>query len=355
MRHWFRSDNTAPACPEILQAVIDANQGHAAAYGADAWSNRLDEVFSAFFERNVRVFPIATGTAANSTALATLCPPWGAIVTPACAHIVRDECGSPEFMTGGARLLLAACPDGRLSPAELERVLDAHPASVHTLQPAVVSITQATELGTVYRPEAIVALGRTARRHGLRMHMDGARFANAVVSLGCAPADITWRAGVDVLSFGATKNGALTAEAVVFFDGDIGREYEFRRKRAGHLLSKMRFVSAQLLAYVESGAWRRNAERANQLARKIGAAAGSALLQPVEANEVFLRLGTSRATALRAHGFAFYDWGSTGSGEYRFVVSWNQDPADVDALCAALARWPEEPSHGPATENANEP
>lgn len=344
MTHWFRSDNTAPACPEVLQALIDANQGHAAAYGEDVWSHRLDEVFSAFFERSVRVFPVATGTAANTTALATLCPPWGAIVTPAHAHIVRDECGAPEFMTGGARLLLADCPDGRLSRAELERVLDDHPANVHTPQPAVVSITQATEFGTVYRPAAIAELADAARRRGLRLHMDGARFANAIVSLGCSPADGTWRAGVDVLSFGATKNGALAAEAVVFFDAEATRDYEFRRKRAGHLLSKMRFVSAQLIAYVETGAWRRNAERANRLARTIGEAAGSALLQPVEANEVFLRLDPQRAEALRDGGFAFYDWGAAGSGEYRFVVSWNQDAADVEALCAALVGWPQDPS-----------
>jgi threonine aldolase len=354
MTHWFRSDNTSPACQEILQALIEANQGHAAAYGDDAWSRRLDEVFSAFFACSVRVFPVATGTAANTTALATLCPPWGAIVAPAHAHIVRDECGAPEFMTGGARLLLADCPDGRLSKAELERVLADNPANVHTPQPAVVSITQATEFGTVYRPAAIAELAEAAHRRGLRLHMDGARFANAVVSLGCAPADVTWRAGVDVLSFGATKNGALAAEAVIFFDPEAARDYEFRRKRSGHLLSKMRFVSAQLLAYVESGAWHRNAERANRFALAIGAAAGRALLQPVEANEVFLRLDPPRAAALRSSGFAFYDWGAAGSGEYRFVVSWNQDAGDVEALTAALGRESQEPpGRGGAGQSEN--
>ncbi len=336
MIHWFRSDNTAPACPEILDALLDANREHAAAYGEDAWSLRLDAVFSEFFDRSVRVFPVATGTAANGTALAALCPPYGAIVTPAHAHVVRDECGAPEFMTGGARLLLADCPDGRLSATQLVQVLDDNPANVHTVQPAVVSITQATEFGTVYRPDAIAELAAVAHRRGLQLHMDGARFANAVAFLDCAPADITWRAGVDVLSFGATKNGALAAEAVVFFDAEASRGYEFRRKRAGHLLSKMRFVSAQLLAYIETGVWRRNAAHANGLARRIGEAAGSSLLQTVEANEVFVRLPPPRAAALRDLGFAFYDWGAAGCGEYRFVVSWNQDAADVEALCTAL-------------------
>ncbi len=318
---------------------MDANRGHAGAYGDDAWSQRLDDVFSAFFAHRVRVFPVVTGTAANASALATLCAPWGAIVTPGEAHIVRDECGAAEFMTGGARLLRVDCPDGRLSAAALERVVDDNPASVHTPQPAVVSISQASELGTVYRPAAITELAAAARRRGLRLHMDGARFANAVVSLDCAPADITWRAGVDVLSFGATKNGALAAESVVFFDDDLARDYEFRRKRSGHLLSKMRFLSAQLLAYIETGCWHRNAERANRMARAIGLAAADLLLHPVEANEVFLRLDPPRAAMLRTHGFAFYDWGAVGSGIYRFVVSWDQDAADVEALCEALRNW----------------
>ena len=336
MKHWFKSDNTAPACPEVMQALLDCNAGYAAAYGDDDWSRRLDTVFSDWFGTRVRVFPVATGTAANTTALATLCPPYGAIITHEHAHIVRDECGAPEFMTGGARLLLARCADGRISPAQLEATLADNPANVHTVQPAVLSVTQATEFGTAWTPEALAAVSDTAHRHGLAVHMDGARFANALVTLGCAPADVTWRAGVDVLSFGATKNGALAAEAVVFFDPQRARDYEFRRKRSGHLLSKMRYVSAQLLAYVETGAWQRNAARANAGARRIGAAAGAALLYPVDANEVFLRLAATRCAALREQGFAFYDWGAAASGEVRFVVSWDQPEADVDALCAAL-------------------
>src|SRR5438105_2752933 len=216
--------------------------------------------------------------------------------------------------------------------------LDALPASVHTVRRAAVSLTQATELGTVYRPAEIAALSNLAHQRGLRVHMDGARFANAVAFLDCHPADLTWRAGVDVLSLGATKNGALAAEAVVFFDRELVRDFELRRKRAGHLLSKSRYVAAQLLAYVESGVWRRNAERTNRLAQDIGRAAAASLMHPVQANEVFVALGVQRRQALRAAGFEFYDWGAEGAGAARFVVSWDQPDADVPALCAALGR-----------------
>ncbi len=336
MKYWFNSDNTSAACPEVVDALLRANDGHAAAYGDDDWTRRLDGAFARFFGRDVRVFPVATGTAANTTALAALTPPYGAIICHEQAHIVRDECGAPEFMTGGARLLPMPGADGQLTRSILEQALADNPTSVHTVQPAAVSITQATEFGTVYRPNDLADLTACAHARGLHVHMDGARFANAVATLDCHPGDITWRAGVDVLSFGATKNGAIAAEAVVFFNTDLVRDYEFRRKRAGHLLSKMRYVSAQLLAYVETGAWLRNAQSANALAQRIGAASGARLLYPVEANEIFLKLGDAATETLRAQGFAFYDWGATGSGEARFVVSWNQSDADVNALCAAL-------------------
>lgn len=336
MIYWFKSDNTSAACPEVMDALLRANHGHAAAYGDDDWSRRLDQVFADFFGCAVRVFPVATGTAANTTALAALTPPYGAIICHEHAHIVRDECGAPEFMTGGARLLPMPGADGRLTRAVLERALADNPTSVHTVQPAAISMTQATEFGTVYRPEDVADLAAGAHARGLHVHMDGARFANAIATLDCHPGDVTWRAGVDVLSFGATKNGAIAAEAVVFFNTALVRDYEFRRKRAGHLLSKMRYVSAQLLAYVETGAWLRNAQAANARARRIGAAAGARLMYPVEANELFLKLGDPAIEALRAQGFAFYDWGATGSGEARFVVSWNQSDSDVDALCEAL-------------------
>jgi threonine aldolase len=339
----FLSDNTAPISPEILEAIHAANHGLEKAYGDDPWTARLDQALGAFFGRPVRAYPVATGTAANALSLAVLTPPYGAIYAHEEAHIVRDECGAPEQFTGGARIITipehgGAPTHGKLTPAALDAALDAMPVSVHTVQPAAVSLTQATELGTSYRPHELAALAEAAHRRGLRVHLDGARFANALVFLGCHPSEITWRAGVDVLSFGATKNGALAAEAVVFFDPAQAADFELRRKRSGHLLSKSRYVSAQLLAYVESGVWRRNAERANTLAQQIGRAAGERLLHPVEGNEVFVELGAAAKARLRTAGFEFYDWGPSERGEARFVVSWSQPEQSVQALCQALAQ-----------------
>lgn len=337
---YFKSDNTAAVAPQIMSALNEANAGFAPAYGDDAYTARLQQTFSKLFEREVAVYPVATGTAANTLALATLVPPWGAIVTHAESHIVRDECGAPEFMTHGARLMLNDEPGAKLTAAGLTRVLDSMPLSVHTVQPRALSITQATELGTVYQPAELEALTAIAHARGLRVHMDGARFANAVVHLGCHPADITWRAGIDALSFGATKNGAMAAEAVIFFDPKLVADFEFRRKRAAHLFSKMRFLSAQLLAYVQDDLWLRLAHHANTLAARIGTAAGARLLHPVESNEVFIRLGEAAIRRLRESDFAFYDWGALHSGEARFVVSWHQAEEDVDALCQALRQLP---------------
>ena len=336
MARYFKSDNTAPAAPEIMAALAAANSGFVRSYGDDPWTAQLDQRFGELFGTEVRVFPVATGTAANALALATLVPPYGAVLTHEEGHIVRDECGAPEFMTGGARLMLLRGAGAKLGPEAVQAAIDANPASVHTVQPRALSLTQATELGTVYTPAELTAVCATAHRNGLAVHLDGARFANAVASLGCTPADITWKAGVDVLSFGATKNGAMGAEAVVFFGAARIADFEFRRKRAAHLLSKMRYVSAQLLAYVEDGLWLRLAGRANALARRIGAAAGERLMHPVQANEIFAQLGDEGCAALRAGGFEFYDWGATGSGEARFVVSWNQPEEDVARLCEAL-------------------
>jgi threonine aldolase len=334
----FFSDNTATACPEIMAAIHEANHGLARAYGDDEWTLRLDGALSAHFGTAVRAFAVTTGTAANSLALATLSPPYGAIFAHHEAHIAVDECGAPGFFSGGAQLELLPGEHGRLDLASVAAALEAHPRHLHSVQPAALSLTQATELGTVYRPAELAGLCDVAHRQGLKVHMDGARFANAVAFLGCHPGDVTWRAGVDVLCFGATKNGALTAEAVVFFDLALVRDFELRRKRAGHLLSKSRYVAAQLLAYLESGVWHRNAERTNRLAQRIGTAAGAALLHPVEANEVFLKLGAARRQALRAAGFEFYDWGAEALGDARFVVSWDQPEKDVHELCEALAR-----------------
>ena len=333
----FFSDNTASACPEILTALQEANHGLTRPYGEDEWTERLDRAFSALFGSEVRAFAVATGTAANALSLATLSPPYGAIFAHQKAHIATDESGAPGFFTGGAQLMLLPGEHGRLAPETFAAALAA-PQDVHTVQPAAVSLTQPTEFGTVYRPAELAQIAATAHARGLKVHMDGARFANAVAFLGCHPADITWRVGVDVLSFGATKNGALGAEAVVFFDAALVRDFELRRKRAGQLFSKSRYLAAQLLAYIDSGLWRRNAERTNRLAQEIGRAAGTALLHPVEANEVFLALGVELRQALRAAGFEFYDSGVESAGEARFVVSWDQPQGDVPALCAALAR-----------------
>ena len=337
----FLSDNTSTACPEILAALASVNRGRVHSYGDDEWTARLDRCFSDFFATEVRAFALATGTAANSLSLATLSPPYGAIFAHEEAHIQTDECGAPAFFSGGAQLALLPGEHARISPQTFARALADHPSvnvGLHSVQPAALSLTQMTEFGTVYRAAELKELCDLAHARALKVQMDGARFANAVAFLDCHPGDITWRAGVDVLSFGATKNGALAAEAVVFFDTSLVRDFELRRKRAGHLFSKSRYVAAQLLAYVEGGLWKRNARRTNALAQRVAAAAGGQLLHPVEGNEVFVKFGVERRQQLRAAGFDFYDWGPPQHGEARLVVSWDQPVEDVDALCAALQR-----------------
>ena len=334
----FFSDNTGTASAEVLAALSDANHGLVSAYGNDPWTRRLDDCLSAYFGTQVRAFPVSTGTAANSLSLATLTPSYGVIFAHEEAHIANDEAGAPGFFSGGAQIELLQAPDGKVTHAALAAALEAHPVSLHTTQPTALALSQATELGTAYRPDELGALCKLAHDHGLKVQMDGARFANAVAFLDCHPGDVTWRAGVDILSFGATKNGALAAEAVVFFDTTLVRDFELRRKQSGHLLSKSRYVSAQLLAYVESGVWLRNARRTNDFARKIGRAGAKLLMHPVEANEIFLALGQERKQALRQAGFEFYDWNAASTGETRFVVSWDQREEDVLALCAALEK-----------------
>ena len=335
----FLSDNAAAACPEIIDAVVAANQPTALAYDGDPWSARLDGVFGDFFGHDCTVLPVATGTAANALALAALVPPYGAVVAHAEAHIHVDECGAPEFFTGGAKLLLAGGPHGKLTPASLADALASHRGDVHQVQLRALSVTQATECGTVYTAAEIAALGEHARSRGWRVHLDGARFANALVTLGCHPSEISWRAGVDILSLGVIKNGGMTAEALVVFDASLAADLRFRRKRAGQMPSKGRFQAAQLLAYLETGAWERNAAVANAGAARLGAAAATRLLHPVEANEVFVALGDA-APALRDTGFGFYDWGAEGSGEARFVVAWDTPGTAIDTLARALAQLP---------------
>ncbi|MBX9881522.1 MAG: low specificity L-threonine aldolase [Sphingomonas sp.] len=329
----FFSDNAAPACPEVLAALNTANVLDTA-YDGDQWSQRLDGVVSALFETPVRALWVASGTAANCLALAALCPPHGAVICHRDAHIQNDECGAPEFYTHGAKLLLADGAGAKLTPDSVKAVLAATRKDVHQVQPHALSITQATEYGRVYTPDEVAALGDLARAHGLGLHMDGARFANAVAHLGCAPADITWRAGVDALSFGFIKNGGMMAELLVLFRPELADATLYRRKRAGLLASKGRYLAAQILAMIEGDAWRRNARAANAGAALLAAAAGERLVHPVEANEVFLRMTPEEAARLRAAGFDFYDW---GPGEARLVVSWHQRREDIAPLAAAIA------------------
>jgi len=336
----FTSDNCFGAAPEILAAVTAENLGSKPSYGDDAASLRLSERFSALFQREVAVFPVISGTAANALALSTLVPSHGAILCHGSSHIVTDECGAVEFFSHGARLVAIDGANGKLEPDAIRRTLARfEKGSVHHSQALAVSLTNATELGTVYRPAEVAAIAQLARAEGLRLHMDGARFANAVASLGCSPADATWRAGVDVLSFGATKNGALGAEAVVFFDPKLAGDFVWRRKKAGHLISKMRFVAVQLEAYLKDDLWLRNAARANALARRLAEEMPGERVYPVEANEVFLRLPDATVAKLRAAGARFCDWVPSEDGHtlVRLVTSFATPEQDVAALIA-LAR-----------------
>lgn len=333
----FSSDNVSGVAPEIMAALVAANEGAAMPYGDDAITQRLEARFAEVFETEVVMFPVATGSAANALALSVLSPPYGAIYCHPDAHINVDECGAPEFFTAGAKLVTLPGDHGKLSASTLETCLAGAGAGVvHHVQPAAVSLTQATEAGTVYSLEEVGAIAQITHHHGLPLHMDGARFANALVHLGCTPAEITWKAGVDVLSFGATKNGAMAAEAVLFFSKDAAQTFHFRRKRAGHLFSKMRFLSAQLEAYLEGDRWLTYATHANQMAQLL-AAGLKALPQaelcfPVQANELFVKLPDAVIDGLLASGFRFYRW---AGGTIRLVTAFNTKPEDVAAFLEA--------------------
>ena len=334
----FQSDNAAGVRPDILAAVAAAAGPWSAAYDADVWTERLDAVYSDVFATACTVLPVSTGSAANALALAAMVPPYGAIVCHHDAHIQVDECGAPEFYTGGAKLLLCHGESGKLTVASVSEGMAAHRGGVHQVQPAALSLTQATEAGTVYTPAEVKALASLAKERGWRVQMDGARFANAVASLACHPADITWRAGVDILSLGAIKNGGMTAEALVIFDQSLVESIRFRRKRAGQLPSKGRFNAAQLLTYVEDDQWLVTARVANAGARRLGEALGLRVVHPVEANEVFVRLTAAEAASLRAAGFLFYDWGSPADQIARLVVAWDTPSDALDALVASITQ-----------------
>jgi threonine aldolase len=308
----FASDNWAGASPPVLDAVVRANAGPARAYGGDDATARVEARFREVFERDLAVFAVSTGTAANALSLAALAPPWGGIVCHETAHVMEDECGAPEFFTGGAKLMGLPGEGAKIALADLSAFLAEPRRGPHNLQPAALSLTQATENGTVYAPAEVAALAGAARGKGLGVHMDGARFANAVAALGVSPAEATWKAGVDVLSFGATKNGCLAAEAVVVFDRERAVHMAERRMRAGHLLSKGRFLAAQLEAYLDDDHWLANARHANAMAARLadGLARlpGVRLAWPAEANEVFPILPDTLDAALRAAGAVFHPW-----------------------------------------------
>ena len=328
----FFSDNAATVHPVVMEALAAANQVDTA-YDGDALSQSLDAAFSELFETDCEVVWIPTGTAANSIILAHFVRPWQGILCYEEAHIEVDECGAPTFYSGGAKMMPLPGRGAKIDTEALRARIAGIRRDVHQVQPAAVSITNATEYGLAWRAEEIGAISEIAKGADMKLHLDGARFANAVAFLGCAPADVTWRVGVDALSFGFTKNGAMMAEAIVFFGGSGGAGVRELKKRGGHLLSKGRFVAAQIRAMLANDLWLANARAANAGAAKLAAACGGRLMHPVEANELFVRLTTDEAAKLRGAGFDFYDW---GEGAARLVVSWDQDAEAVAPLAAAI-------------------
>ena len=329
----FFSDNAAPAHPKVLEAIAAANRMDTA-YDGDEWSQRLDGVFSDLFETEVRAFWVTTGTAANCLALAALCPPYRSILCHRDAHIEVDEAGAPAFFTGSAKLVLLDGEGAKITPDAIDAACDAIRDDVHQVQPVAISITNATEYGLVYRAAEVAAIGELAKRRGLAFHMDGARLANALVSTGESLADVTWRAGVDALSFGFVKNGGLNAEALIIFRTELAGEIAVRRKRAGHLLSKGRYLAAQILAMLDGDLWLENARAANAAGQQLARAAPQRLVYPVEANEIFLKVSDDEAQRLQAMGYDFYEW---GPGQIRLVTSWDQQGAAIEGLAAAIA------------------
>jgi threonine aldolase len=336
----YRSDNTGRAAPEILEALMRANHDTALGYGADEWTAVLQRRFSELFETAVRVFPVATGTAANALSLAAASPSWGIVYCSEVAHINTSEANAAGFFGGGLKLAPVAGEHGRISPERLADTLAAAaPGQLHRGQPAAVNLTQASDLGTVYSLAEIRAVAEAAKSRGLRLHMDGARFANALARLGCSPAEASWRCGIDIMSFGATKNGGALCDAIVVFAPELADGLAVQLRRAGQVWSKMRFASAQLLAYVENGLWLDMARASNAIAARIAAGLagipGVRLLAPVEVNEIFLELQGAVMDALEADGFGFYRRSKTLA---RFVCRFDTTEVEADALLAALRR-----------------
>jgi threonine aldolase len=336
----YRSDNTGRAAPQILEALVRANHDTALGYGGDEWTASLQQRFSELFETAVRVFPVATGTAANALALAALGPSWGIVYCAEVAHINTAEANATGFFGGGTKLAGIAGEHGKIDADLLaEALAEISPAQLHRGRPIAVSLTEATDLGAVYTLDEIRAIAEVAKRRGLKLHMDGARFANAVARLGCNPAEPTWRSGIDIMSFGATKNGGALCDAIVVFAPDLADGLAVQLRRAGQVWSKMRFASAQLIAYVENGLWLEMASASNKVAARIASGLrempAARFLAPVEANEIFLQLPSTAMDALEADGFQFY---RRSSNLARFVCRFDTTEAEADGLLTALRR-----------------
>jgi threonine aldolase len=348
----FQSDNVVGASPKVLDAILRANAGAAGSYGADPWSLKVEQQLMQFFDCPLDVFLVTTGTAANALAAAAICPPWGTLLTHRESHVMEDECGAPEFFMGGAKLVGLPGVGGKVTPDILDAHFAAEPGGVRRPPIKALSIAQGTEFGLVYRLEELTALSEAVRARGMKLHMDGARFSNALVSLGCTPAEMTWKAGIDVLSLGGTKNGCLMAEAVIFFDRALAEDFRFKRKRAGQTLSKQRLIGAQFEAFLDQDHWRDLASHANRMARHMAEGltheAGLRLAWPCEINEVFPIMRKPVMDRLLAAGARFYDWSdlSLPLGEHlaedevvvRLVTSFATDMREVDAFIAACSK-----------------
>ena len=342
----FASDNYAGVCPEAWRAMEQANRGFVSSYGDDPWTERACNEVRRFFEADCQVFFVFNGTAANSLALASLCRSYHSVICHDLAHIETDECGAPEFFSNGTKILHTPGPGGKIDLAAVEWAITRR-SDIHYPKPRVLSLTQSTELGTVYRPDEVSAACELAHHYGLRVQMDGARFANAIAALGCNPADVSWKAGIDVLCLGGAKNGMAVGEAVVFFDSALSEEFEYRCKQAGQLASKMRFLSAPWVGMLESGALLANARHANAMARLLSQSLaeipGVSLLVPVEANAVFVELDPVAAERLREAGWYFYSF--IGTGGARFMCSWQTTEDDVLNLAAAVRQAAQKGGH----------
>lgn len=344
-RH-FASDNYAGICPEAWSALAAANQDHEISYGNDSWTQKACDLLRQVFEKDCEVFFVFNGTAANSLALAALCQSYNSVLCHELAHVEVAECSGPEFFSNGAKVILLRGANGKIEPSEIERAVNKR-LDFHYPKPRALSLTQATEEGTVYSVDEIQTLTESARRFGLRVHMDGARFANAVASLGVSPAEITWKAGVDVLSFGSTKNGLAVGEAVIFFDCELAREFDYRCKQAGQIASKMRFLSAPWVGLLQDGAWLRHAQHANAMAKRLEAGLRKLpqveIAYPVQSNAVFARLPVAAVTAMRERGWKFYTHVG-GANEARLMCSWDTTESDVDEFLNDLGKIPKSPA-----------